>query len=197
MLRPFHIISPLHLPRVTSEKAPLNVQMSTDLSQRSSSRIQDDTAAQEQRTKEAKEAFLATLKDSGSKLDSELHTRAKLIHTDAQKLKKQDQQVQKSTKQLTKEGDGLEKFLSKSRKSLPDMDSFEADIAKLEEELDIFDEMMDKVEQRDVREEDDELPGQDLRTFDSASKEHPKDRTSSDGREPCSFKTRSSPPDGA
>lgn len=129
--------------------------MSTDLSQRSSTRAVNPPVSQEQRTVEAKEAFQASLKSTGSALDKELKTRAEIIHSNAKELDKQDKNLQKDTKQLSKEGDAVENFLAKSRKALPDMDSFESDIAKIEAELDMFDEMMDEVEQRDRDDEDD------------------------------------------
>ncbi len=127
--------------------------MSTNISQRESSRIQDKPVSQEQRTKEAKDAFLGALKSSGTALDNEFQARAKLIHANAKELEKQDKKVQKATKQTNKEADSIEKFLKKSRKTLPDIDSFEAEMARLEADLDMFDDMMDQVENRDTDQE--------------------------------------------
>lgn len=129
--------------------------MSADLSQRASTRAQNPPVSQEQRTEEAKQAFKASLKSTGSALDKELKTRADIIHANAKELDKQDKALQKDTKQLTKDGDAIEKFLEKSRKALPDMDSMESDIARIEAELDMFDEMLDEVEQRYSGDEDD------------------------------------------
>ncbi len=127
--------------------------MSTDLSQRASSRIQNLPPSQEVRTQEAKEAFQASLRSSGTAINSELQERAKIIHANAKALDKQNKQVKKDTKQLNKESDAVEGFLAKSRKGMPDMDSFEADMAKIEAELDIFDEMLDDVERPDYESE--------------------------------------------
>lgn len=123
--------------------------MSTDLSQRASSRLQTLPVSQEQRTQEAKEAFQAHLKSSGAAIDNELQERAKIIHANAKELDKQDKQVKKEIKQLNKEGDAMEKFLTKSKKAMPDIDSFEAEMAKIEADLDMFDEMLDDVERPD------------------------------------------------
>ena len=127
--------------------------MSTDLSQRASSRLQTSPASQEQRTQEAKEAFQAHLKSSGAAIDNELQERAKVIHANAKALDKQDKQLKKETKQMHKESDAMEKFLTKSRKAMPDMDSFEAEMAKIEADLDMFDETLDDVEQPDYESE--------------------------------------------
>lgn len=133
--------------------------MSTDLSQRASSRLQTSPVSQEQRTQEAKEAFQASFKSSGAAIDHELQERAKIIHANAKELDKQDKQVKKDTKQLNKESDAVEKFLTKSRKALPDMDSFEAEMAKIEADLDMFDEMLDDVERSDYESETEGDPG--------------------------------------
>ena len=128
--------------------------MSTGLSQRASTRLQDPPVSQEQRTQQAKEAFQASLKSTGASVDHELHARAKVIHANAQEIDKQDKKLQKDTKQLAKESDALDKFLAKSRNAMPNTDSFNEDIANLEAELDILDDMLDNVEQRDRQEED-------------------------------------------
>ena len=123
--------------------------MSTNISQSAISSLQSTQVSQEQRTKEAKEAFQASLKSSGAAIDHELQGRAANLHANAKALDQQDRKVQKDTKQLTKESDAMEKFLAKSNKGLPDMDGFDADIAKIEADLDMFDEMLDDIEQRD------------------------------------------------
>lgn len=122
--------------------------MSTDTSQRPSTRTQDTAATQEQRTQEAKDAFIASLKSTGSTIDKELRTRAEIIHSNAKGLDKQDKQLQKDTKQLSKDSDAMEKFFSKSQTAIPDVDSFEDDIAKIEAELDMFDDMLDDIDSR-------------------------------------------------
>ena len=129
--------------------------MSTNLSQQTSPRLQNPSVSQEQRTAQAKAAFEESLKSTGSAVDNELQARAKIIHANAKGLDKQDKQVLKDTKQLTRETDSMEKFLAKSRKAMPNIDSFEDDIARIEAELDMFDEMLDEVEHRDGDEQDD------------------------------------------
>ncbi|RMD42788.1 hypothetical protein DV735_g2378, partial [Chaetothyriales sp. CBS 134920] len=104
-------------------------------------------ASQVQRSREAQVAFLASLKSEGSKIDAELQRRARDIHANAENLTKQDNKVQEGTKQLSKEGDALDKFLGKTEKQLPQTDSFEDEIARLEADLDLIDETLDEVEQ--------------------------------------------------
>lgn len=122
--------------------------MSTDTSQRPSTRTQDTAATQDQRTQEAKDAFIASLKSTGSTIDKEFRGRAENIHSNAKGLDKQDKEVQKDTKQLSKDSDAVEKFLTKSQKAIPDVDKFEDDIAKIEAELDMFDDMLDDIDGR-------------------------------------------------
>ncbi|RMZ87130.1 hypothetical protein DV736_g5648, partial [Chaetothyriales sp. CBS 134916] len=103
--------------------------------------------SQAQRSKEAEAAFIASLKSEGSNIDAELQRRANDIHSNAHNLTKQDQKVQDSTKQLSKEADALEKFLRKTEKQVPQTDSFEDEIARLEADLDLIDETLQEVEQ--------------------------------------------------
>ncbi|RMZ82112.1 hypothetical protein DV737_g2213, partial [Chaetothyriales sp. CBS 132003] len=100
-----------------------------------------------QRSKEAEAAFIASLKSEGLNIDAELQRRAKDIHSNAENLTKQDKKVQDGTKQLSKEGEALEKFLKKTEKQVPQTDSFEDEIARLEADLDLIDETLEEVDQ--------------------------------------------------
>jgi hypothetical protein len=136
--------------------------MSTSLSDRPSTRTTDPTSvSSDQRTAEAKEAFLASLKSTGSTVDKELRSRAEIIHANAKNLDAQDASVAKDTKRLEKEGDAMEKFLDKLEggggKGVSgfDVQGWEKDIEALERDLDFLDEVMDDVEGKGVESDDD------------------------------------------
>lgn len=103
-------------------------------------------APQAQRTAEAKKAFEASLLDAGSALDNDFQSRAKIIHANAKQLDQQDQNVQRDTKNASKEADALDKYLAKQKKSMPSIESFEADIAKVEADLDMLDDLLAEME---------------------------------------------------
>jgi hypothetical protein len=131
--------------------------MSTSLSDRPSTRTTDPPSS-DQRTAEAKEAFIASLKSTGATLSKDLQTRAEIIHANAKNLDAQDAKLARDTKRLGKEGDAMEKFLDKveggSGKGGFDLEGWVKDIETLERDLDFLDEVMDDVEGRGVESED-------------------------------------------
>lgn len=120
--------------------------MASGTSQPTTSWRRNNDAPQAQRTAEAKKAFEASLLDAGSNFDNDFQSRAKIIHANAKELDQQDKKVQKETKNLSKEADALDKFLAKQRKTMPSVESFETDIAKVEADLDMLDDLLNEME---------------------------------------------------
>ncbi|KIW72700.1 hypothetical protein PV04_00877 [Phialophora macrospora] len=103
---------------------------------------QRPAASSTQRTKEAKDAFTASLNSVGASIDAELQARAKNIHANAKALSKQEDDLKKETRSLAKENDSLQKLLDKTKKELKgleDLDdimaNLDADMAMIEETL--------------------------------------------------------------
>jgi hypothetical protein len=104
-------------------------------------------ATSSQRTKEAKDAFTASLNSVGTSIDTEFQARAKNIHANAKALTKQEDSLRKETKSLAKENDSLQKLLDKTKKDMKGFDDLDdimaqldADMAMIEETLRIVDE---------------------------------------------------------
>jgi len=99
-------------------------------------------ASSAQRTKEAKDAFTASLNSAGASIDAELQARAKNIHANAKALTRQEDDLRKETKSLAKENDSLQKLLDKTKKEMKGLDdlddimaNLDADMAMIEETL--------------------------------------------------------------
>ena len=110
-----------------------------------------------QRTKEAKEAFTASLNSVGASIDAELQSRAKNIHTNAKALTKQEEDLQRQTKSLAKENDALQKLLAKTKKDMKGLDDLDDIMAHLDDDMAMIEETL-----RLVEEDEAELAAQDV-----------------------------------
>ena len=91
----------------------------------------------------------SALRNAGTTLDAELQTRAKNIHSNAAQLAEQDKRVEYETAALAAEGDEIERFLGDAERELGDeglIGDFEDEIARLEQDLDILDGILDEAE---------------------------------------------------
>ncbi|MCJ1411045.1 hypothetical protein MMC19_005133 [Ptychographa xylographoides] len=106
-----------------------------------------DVASSEQRTAEARAAFLASLNSVGSQGDAELQSRAKDIHTSSVAVAKQEAEVAKQTELLAKHSAQYQQLADESRGKLKEIgdvqnwaEMLERDLLVLEETMRIVDE---------------------------------------------------------
>ena len=117
---------------------------------------QTSPASSAQRTKEAKDAFTASLNSVGASIDAELQARAKNIHSNAKALTKQEDNLRKETKSLAKENDSLQKLLDKTKKEVRGLDDLDDIMANLDADMAMIEETLrlaEEDEAEDVNEE--------------------------------------------
>ncbi|KAL2416498.1 hypothetical protein ABEF95_012784 [Exophiala dermatitidis] len=104
------------------------------------------------RTAEAKDAFKAALNSVGASIDTELQSRAKNMHSNAEALTRQEDQVRKDTKALAAENDAMQKLLDKTRKEVQDFQVGEVDhlLADLDADLALIEQTLHLAEESDV-----------------------------------------------
>ena len=110
---------------------------------------QSSPASSAQRTKEAKDAFTASLNSVGASIDAELQARAKNIHSNAKALTKQEDYLRKETKSLAKDNDTFQKLLDKTRKDIKGLDGIEDIMANLDSDLAMIEETLRLAEEED------------------------------------------------
>lgn len=123
-----------------------------------SSSHQDTAASSAQRTKEARDAFTASLKSEGAIIDAELQARAKNIHANSKALTKQEDDLRKQTKALSKESDSLQKLVDKTNKELQGLGDLDALMADLDADLAMIEETIRIAEDSDEEVEGGEPP---------------------------------------
>ncbi|MCJ1388470.1 hypothetical protein MMC18_001317 [Xylographa bjoerkii] len=106
----------------------------------------EDPATSDQRTAEARAAFLASLNSVGSQGDAELQARAKDIHTSAVALARQEADVAKQTDDLAQQTAQYQQIADESRGKLKEIgdvqnwaEMIERDLLVLEETMRIVD----------------------------------------------------------
>ncbi|OCT44246.1 hypothetical protein CLCR_00728 [Cladophialophora carrionii] len=114
---------------------------------------QRPAASSTQRTKEAKDAFTASLNSVGASIDAELQARAKNIHANAKALTKQEDDLRKETKSLAKENDSLQKLLEKTKKEFKGLDDLDDIMANLDTDIAMIEETLRLAEEEQEEEE--------------------------------------------
>lgn len=113
--------------------------------------ISRSSATKEQRTTDAKRAFLETLASASATVDSELKERASNIHTNAQALNKQREALDKENDDAAKETEETSRWIAAHHKKLTVFDDLikqEQHITDLHEELDDLEAMLDSLENK-------------------------------------------------
>ncbi|KAJ4507515.1 hypothetical protein HRR83_004093 [Exophiala dermatitidis] len=102
------------------------------------------------RTAEAKDAFKAALNSVGASIDTELQSRAKIMHSNAEALTRQEDQLRKDTKALAAENDAMQKLLDKTRKEVQDFGEVDPLLADLDADLALIEQTLDLAEESDA-----------------------------------------------
>jgi uncharacterized protein (DUF3084 family) len=131
---------------------------------------QRPAASPAQRTKEAKEAFTASLNSVGASIDAELKARAAQIRQNSKALADQEGNVKKETKALAKENDNLQKLLDKTKKQMKGMDGLGSNIGDLDADMAMLEETLRLVEEGWDEDEDDD---EEEHASEHVSEEHP------------------------
>jgi hypothetical protein len=112
--------------------------------------------SQAQRTREAREAFEASVRSVGKTLDADLQARAANIHSNAKELSKQEKALEKDIKKLSKQSDTMGKTVEKMGRDLKlaEVDDMGDILGNLEKDLAIIEETLRLAEEGDGEEED-------------------------------------------
>ena len=117
----------------------------------SSSGAEGSKVTNEQRTTDAKRAFLETFASASATIDSELKERAINIHANAQALNNQRQGLDEDNKQAAKESEETSRWLDKHHKKLASFDDLiaqEGYIDDLHDEMDSLEAMLNSIEDK-------------------------------------------------
>lgn len=103
---------------------------------------QDEPSTSEQRTAEARAAFLASLNSVGSQGDAELQARVKDIHSSSTAVAKQEAEVTKQTDLLAKQTAQYQQIADESRGKLKEIGDVQNWAEMIERDLLVLEETM-------------------------------------------------------
>jgi hypothetical protein len=112
-----------------------------------------DPTTEDQQKKEALAAFTATLHSVGTNLEAPLRDRAATITSNAAALDRQEAELAEHTSRLAKQNAQWTGFADETREGLKEIGDVQNWAEMIERDLLVLEEMMDRVETKEVHEE--------------------------------------------
>jgi len=111
---------------------------------------QPQQTEQDQRTAEARTAFTASLSSVGSSMDTDLRSRAAILHANSAALAKQEADLAKETAALSKQTAQWQKMADNSQEKLKEIGDVQNWAELIERDLLFIEETLKMVEEDDV-----------------------------------------------